>query len=758
MKFNKLLWAVVAGTALFAGTTTELMAQGRGNSDKDRGGRRGGDRSLRSSSGRSSIAGPSLRSDRGSSRSSRSIERPQSRDFSIPRGSSISRGSSPSREFLSPRSPSQSNRSPARGRPSVSGSFPSIRGGSRAEPAAPSSRPSAGIRSSAGSPFGGRASEGISGRSPSSTPPRAAVPSQSARSLAPQLRSTPQWRSSRPNLDSGIGRGSQLGDAIRSRAYGAGSDARGRTDRPSISRDLDAIGSLRSEVRPGSGPRLDRSVPSSRVPQTDRSDRFDVGRSSRDFLDSAIGRSARGDGDRVGFGRPSPLDLIPGEMSRPGRPASIGGRGGNRIDLGDTSLSINQFSNAVNRYSGYGYGGRSRSGGYGGWGGVGLGFGLGVVASNWNRYWYDTYLPHYHRSWYRGCWGWNRGVDYVPWVYSYSNWGYSPLPYRLGYVRYVNPYYIHTTTVVYDYRQPIIIEQPGAVGDPDQRALDLLDDALQAFLAMDYERALRQLDESLQINPHDPAAHELRALALFATGRYTDAAATLHSLLAAAPGWDWATMRSLYPSNAVYTDQLRALEAYRNRNPLSADGRFVLAYHYLVAGHTEAAQHELERVVELEPRDQVAAQILDGLRAETAPRTDDGRVFSQPFEEGDASSSATLPPPASPETLPVPDGDAEEADLPLVTLPGIWRAVPEQDTTVELVLSEESRFTWTTIRDAETEMIEGKYSVNGPLLILEASEGEAILARLVPETATRFRFVVLGGPQDDPGLLFNRQL
>lgn len=451
--------------------------------------------------------------------------------------------------------------------------------------------------------------------------------------------------------------------------------------------------------------------------------------------------------------RRSPREVIPADLSRPERPASIGGDGQDRVRLGDMDLSVDQLSDYFRSRSRYGYGGGR--GDYNSSLGFGVGFGLGVAAANWSRYWYDYYLPSYHRSWYRGTWASQRfGVGYVPWIYSYSNWGYTPLAYRMGYVQYVNPYCVDTLPIsVYDYREPIIVERPVYVEDSgDQQALDLLNAALDAFRATDYRWALQQVDASLRMNANDPVAHELRALTLFALGRYTDAAATLHALLAAAPGWDWPTMRGLYPSTAIYTEQLRALEAYRNAHPQSADARFVLAYHYLVAGHLEAAQGQLQRVVALEPRDQVAAQILEGLWAAVEPRSAAVQTRVRPAEPTGPSVEA-LP------RVEIEPVDAQQAEVatPLVSLPGRWRAEPQQGVVIHLVMNEDSSFTWTATRGEETTVIEGQYSVNGPLLILEGADGGAMLARLVPEHEHRFQFVMLGSPEGDPGLRFDRQ-
>ena len=63
----------------------------------------------------------------------------------------------------------------------------------------------------------------------------------------------------------------------------------------------------------------------------------------------------------------------------------------------------------------------------------------------------------------------------------------------------------------------------------------------------------------------------------------------MYAVLSGGPGWDWTTESGLYPSIAVYTKQLRALEQYSRDNPQAADARFLLAYQYMLTGHNDAA-------------------------------------------------------------------------------------------------------------------------------------------------------------------------
>ena len=180
----------------------------------------------------------------------------------------------------------------------------------------------------------------------------------------------------------------------------------------------------------------------------------------------------------------------------------------------------------------------------------------------------------------------------------------------------------------------------------------------------------------------------------------------------------------------------------------------MLAYHYLVTGYTDAAQRQLERVVALEPRDDVAAQILAGLRSAAEPPPQGSQYDAPTTADPSAAAIESLP-----STAPAPTTSPDDADAtaPVVSLPGHWRAEPEAGVVIDLRLTDQSGFTWTVNRDGQANEIKGQYSINGPLLILEDPQGEAMLARLLPQGEDRFQFVLLGSPEQDRGLTFQRQ-
>jgi tetratricopeptide (TPR) repeat protein len=215
-------------------------------------------------------------------------------------------------------------------------------------------------------------------------------------------------------------------------------------------------------------------------------------------------------------------------------------------------------------------------------------------------------------------------------------------------------------------------------------------------------------------------------------GDYQRAAGVLNSLLAVAPGMDWTTMSALYPNVDVYTQQLRALETYCKQKPDDAAAQFVLAYQYLVAGHSEAATEALKKVVAKQPGDAVAKQLLEALTPETAEQT-----------------AATSPPaPSATETL------ADET--PTTDLVGKWKA-ERDDNVFELTVDENGKFTWkATPKDKQALTIVGNLTTTNDMLILESKDQGSIVGNVTPGGPDQFQFVSAGSPPGDKGLTFKR--
>jgi tetratricopeptide (TPR) repeat protein len=191
-----------------------------------------------------------------------------------------------------------------------------------------------------------------------------------------------------------------------------------------------------------------------------------------------------------------------------------------------------------------------------------------------------------------------------------------------------NPFF-DQSTVVFNYSQPLPPPPDEPVNDPQvldaaEWAVETFDRARAAFARGDPRAALTLVESAIKELPTDATLHEFRALSLFALKDYRRAAEALYAVLAAGPGWDWETMHTLYADMATYTEQLRALEAYQRANPTSPEASFVLAYHYMVLGHLDAAIRQLENVVRLLPQSQLAAEMLAALRDEVSQHPSPG--------------------------------------------------------------------------------------------------------------------------------------
>lgn len=364
--------------------------------------------------------------------------------------------------------------------------------------------------------------------------------------------------------------------------------------------------------------------------------------------------------------------------------------------------------------------------------------------------WHDHHFKHHHH-WHHGhrhvFWRPIHHWDYwwrnypVLWSFGLTHWGINRAGWAFGYYDYHNPYAaraVYYDNRVYDYSQPLIVARDAAPLAADvadaalppgvtEEGLAAFDQARQAFFAGDYRLALRWTDDALREMPDDAVVHEFRALVMFALGRYQDAAAALHAVLSAGPGWDWATMSGLYPSVAEYTTHLRALEAARDAEPQDPAIRFVLAYHYVTTGHEQAAAEELRKLLRLNPEDQLAAEILQ--------RVD---------------PDAAVPEPPRPVVPPKPAADIQAHDLM-----GHWVATRD-DSTFAMVLRDDNTFSWTYTKNGRSQEVGGVWAVDEDgVLALEIGEDDVLLAQVVLEDG-KMDFYMIGDTRGAEPLEFTQ--
>ena len=276
-----------------------------------------------------------------------------------------------------------------------------------------------------------------------------------------------------------------------------------------------------------------------------------------------------------------------------------------------------------------------------------------------------------------------------------------------------------------------------------------LDEALGKFKQGDYPGSLASIDRAVKSSPNDTVLHEVRALSLFALGRYPEAAATLNAILAVAPGMDWTTMSGLYGSVDTYTGQLRKLEDFCRTNPGSAAGHFVLAYHYLVGGHADLAAEALKVVVAKQPGDIVSKRLLESLEPPAEAKA----------EELAAPAEAPKPA-ASPVTQPATQAEAPaqaEAAAPETDLVGTWKAT-EGKNSVTLTIGEDSSFTWKAEPEGKPAIeLKGTLDSNADQIALRTEAQGTMVADVKSRGSDAFDFLVDGAPKDAKPLQFVRQ-
>ncbi len=446
-----------------------------------------------------------------------------------------------------------------------------------------------------------------------------------------------------------------------------------------------------------------------------------------------------------------------GDHHRPG----IGGNrpGGSIWNSGNFSgNNLNNFNNIhvgnnVN-VGGLGYGGNwGYGGGYGGWG-YGGGYG------GWNNGWVN---PHYG-NWYNGGWWAPFAAGAATWgvLSSIGSWGlgYNTLGY--GAAGYVNPYYAAMPATVvasspYDYSQPIIVNNylpsDSAAGNPAAAPAEqaepaaeapspgdaAVDAALSRFKEGDYAAALAGFDQALKFSPKDSVIHEVRALALFALGRYPEAAAALNAVLATAPGMDWTTISNVYGSVDAYTTHLRRLEDFCRSKPADAAAHFVLAYHYIVGGHSDMAAAALRVVVAQQPGDVVAKRMLEAIA---------------PADAADAAAAGATSPPAAGKTA--AEATAEQP-LPEIDLVGSWRATSDTDT-IDLAITADSTFRWKAQPKGKPVVeLTGTIETTADAIALVSESAGTMIAKVTPKGSDTFEFSLPSAPKDTKPLLFVRQ-
>jgi hypothetical protein len=527
-----------------------------------------------------------------------------------------------------------------------------------------------------------------------------------------------------PGLGPVGGGGNRLG------AGGAGERNPALANRPGAG----GAGERNPGMRPGQGGAGERWTPgqSGKIPERhdDLSNRFDDHWGDSDWHHQQWEGPNGGTINHVGFWGPN------GYWGHTGAWGPNGGHWGHSTGIGPNGAWGHTIGWGPNGNV-WGHGGAIGPNGAFGWaGGAGP---AGHWSRNWGG-WYNGYAP---------CWG-NGRWDYlwnnypVAMAFGATMWGINTANWLFGVGAYTNPYYSGggVSGGYCDYSQPMVGDMSYMDSAPAQTAstddsgnpvassgddvappdplTNTFNEARSAFYSEQFDQALKLTDEALKIAPRDAAINEFRGLCLFALGQYPEAAAVIHSVLAAGPGMDWTTMISLYSKPDTYTAQLRKLEDAVRANDKAADLKFLLAYHYITANHKDDAVALLKSVVQLQPKDQLSADLV--------------KMYEPPAANPPVAASASSA------------DNVKEPAWPLEKLQGDWTA-KEKDSEFDLTLSKDDTFTWKFSQDGKPTSLTGAYTIRGNNLVLQPDSGGVLLSTIDLKDDHTLAFTPIGEGQ-----------
>jgi thioredoxin-like negative regulator of GroEL len=139
------------------------------------------------------------------------------------------------------------------------------------------------------------------------------------------------------------------------------------------------------------------------------------------------------------------------------------------------------------------------------------------------------------------------------------------------------------------------------------------------FKAGNYEGAANAWKHALVDDPQNPVLGLMLAQAMFATGKFEEAAGATQMSMQMLPKEQWGVVvnnyKELYGNAQDYTNQLRALENGVKEKPDNPLLRFLLGYHYAYLGFSKEAVDQLDRGLKIMPRDEGAKQLREVMRA-----------------------------------------------------------------------------------------------------------------------------------------------
>jgi hypothetical protein len=239
----------------------------------------------------------------------------------------------------------------------------------------------------------------------------------------------------------------------------------------------------------------------------------------------------------------------------------------------------------------------------------------GLYATNQGRYGHFGYgrLGYYGFGPYGLGYG---GLGFWPfWGFGFPFWGLGYYGYGYGYpyggYGYGYPYGYGYGYGGYGYPYGGYYLGSGDETPPSERTIDFSGLGEQDFRARRYTAAISDWQHALVDDPRNGGLLMLLGQALFAAGKYDEAAGAVQLGMQLLPQEKWGAVvthfRELY-TNSDYTTQLRALESSVTAEDSPAK-RFLLGFHYGYLGYPKHSVRELDKAIELNPADKLAAEL-----------------------------------------------------------------------------------------------------------------------------------------------------
>lgn len=168
---------------------------------------------------------------------------------------------------------------------------------------------------------------------------------------------------------------------------------------------------------------------------------------------------------------------------------------------------------------------------------------------------------------------------------------------------------------------------PATAGDPPggTGASAFAEQGEQEFKDGNYEKAATAWRHAIVEEPQNGLLLMMLSQALFADGKFDEAAGALQQGMLATPEESWGIVpqnfKDLYGSNSDYSKQLKELEAARKANPDDPALRFLLGYHYGYLGYHTEAVTELDKGLEIVKQDELASKLRSAFQKKLQPQT-----------------------------------------------------------------------------------------------------------------------------------------